>query len=306
MKRIIIACLVILELCALSGCATIIELMDSEPYDYGDGDEQEIWDEPETPDVSVTVPEDMEIFNSVKIEETVVYDENQVRITATELKEGSYSNYELNLLIENNRDQGINVNIECFSVNGIMLSGMIYEDIASGKKANSSFSVSQYELDSNRISQISEVEFLVSITDEDYSCIEEARKAAVTTNIPLEEPDFSQSVNIYSDENLKLELLGIDRDSIGGFDIEILAYNGLDVPVSVTLRTIAVNDYTVDGNYYAEISPGNRALDFLSVYSWDVKENNITSIEKIDLEIEVYELVDYNTVVDKTATIEIK
>ena len=82
-----------------------------------------------------------EFSRKATIEETVLVDENNVKITATELTYGNYA-FELALVIENNSDKDLSfiansVGYSCNSVNGYMISdGYLNCDVAAGKKAN--------------------------------------------------------------------------------------------------------------------------------------------------------------------------
>lgn len=81
------------------------------------------------------------------IEETVLYDENNVKITATGL---NYTDYvaELNVMIENNGDKDLSficnsVGYNCNAINGYMVDdGYLSADVAAGKKANETISFS--------------------------------------------------------------------------------------------------------------------------------------------------------------------
>lgn len=75
--------------------------------------------------------------NEVTVEEQVLYDENDIKITATGL-EDSMLGTELKLLIENNSSKSITVQAGNANVNGYMVPTMMSADVASGKKANNS------------------------------------------------------------------------------------------------------------------------------------------------------------------------
>ena len=75
---------------------------------------------------------------AVSIEEQVLYDENDIKITATGIEDG-WLGTELKLLIENNTDQSITVQAKNANVNGYMVTTMMSADVAAGKKANDSF-----------------------------------------------------------------------------------------------------------------------------------------------------------------------
>ena len=110
------------------------------------------------------------------LEPTVLYDENNLKITATEL---SYNNYsaKLNILIENNSQKSMKFICEsmaysCNSVNDYMIEdGYLNCTVEPGKKANDSISFSIQELMLHGIYEISELEIGFDISDEDHNNI---------------------------------------------------------------------------------------------------------------------------------------
>lgn len=110
------------------------------------------------------------------ITETVLVDECDVRITATEL---SYSDYsaELALTIENNSEKDLSftsntVGYGCNSVNGYMVKdGYLNCDVAAGKKANDTISISYDTLMLYGIFEIADMEVGFNISDSDYNHI---------------------------------------------------------------------------------------------------------------------------------------
>ena len=121
--------------------------------------------EPEDKDKKVTEePEKDEVFNVLPtIEETVLWDEKGVKITATEL---TYTKYdaELSLLIENNSDKEVSIiagsaGYCCNVVNGYMVAdGYLNEDVSVGKKAKETIAFSMKELAIYGITEIAEIQ----------------------------------------------------------------------------------------------------------------------------------------------------
>lgn len=125
-------------------------------------------------DTPVKSKEKTGVFNkNASISETVMYDENGVKITATGL---DYTNYsvELNLVLENNSGKDLSfisgsMGYSCNSVNGYMVSdGYLNCDVANGKKANDTISFSYDNLMICGISEIADIEIGFDISDESY------------------------------------------------------------------------------------------------------------------------------------------
>lgn len=110
---------------------------------------------------------------SATIEETVLVDESDVKITATGIKYTAYD-VKLSLSIENNSSQDLSfhsgtLGYSCNSINGYMVNdGYLNADIAAGKKANETVSFSVDELILLGFSDIADIELGFSITDSNY------------------------------------------------------------------------------------------------------------------------------------------
>ena len=111
---------------------------------------------------------------SATLEETVLVDESDVKITATGLKYTAYD-VKLSLAIENNSDQNLSfysgtLGYSCNSVNGYMVDdGYLNADIAAGKKSNETVSFSVDELTLLGISDIADIELGFHITADRYN-----------------------------------------------------------------------------------------------------------------------------------------
>ena len=113
-------------------------------------------------------------FNpSATIEETVLVDECDIKITATGIKYTAYD-VKLSLAIENNSDQDLSFysgtsGYNCNSINGYMVdNGYLNADIAAGKKSNETVSFSVDELTLLGFDDIADIELGFSITDSNY------------------------------------------------------------------------------------------------------------------------------------------
>ena len=98
------------------------------------------------------------------ITEQVLFDAENIKITAEGLEEG-FLGVELKLLIENNSDRNITVQARNTSVNGYMVSTMLSSDVAAGKKAVSAIQFFSSDLEKNSITKITNAEFSFHIFD---------------------------------------------------------------------------------------------------------------------------------------------
>lgn len=107
------------------------------------------------------------------LEETVLVDEGDVKITATGLKYTAYE-VKVSLTLENNTDKNLSfrsgtMGYSCNSVNGYMVDGgYLNADVAAGKKSNENISFDISELSILGLPDIADIELGFDIADDQY------------------------------------------------------------------------------------------------------------------------------------------
>ena len=115
-----------------------------------------------------------EFKQTATISETVMVDENDVKITATGLNYQNYA-FELELLIENNSTKDLSfvsgsMGYCCNSINGIMVSeGYFNCDVPAGKKATDNIHFNYNGLMLYGINELADIEIGFDISDDDYN-----------------------------------------------------------------------------------------------------------------------------------------
>lgn len=104
----------------------------------------------------------------VTLAETVLFDQDGIRITATGLSTDSLFGPELNLLVENDSAQNIVVQPTYCIVNGYMMTDLFYSDLAPHSHAVDTLTLLGSELEDNHIDTITDAELSLQITDADY------------------------------------------------------------------------------------------------------------------------------------------
>ncbi len=121
------------------------------------------------------------------IEETVLYELNDVKITATGLNYGDY-NVELNVTLENHSDRDLTflagtMGYSCNAVNGWMIEdGWINEDVTAGGSVDTTVRFNTTELLFHGITEVADIQVGFEIEDADYNKI---YTGPLTTTTPL-------------------------------------------------------------------------------------------------------------------------
>ena len=246
-----------------------------------------------------------EFNKSATIEETVLVDEYDVKITATELNYGDYE-VEVALVIENNSDKDLSfvansAGYSFNSVNGYMvLDGYLYCDVAAGKKAMDSISIDYDTLMLYGIFEIADIEIGFDISDSDYNHTYTGPRTIQTTafngynyetpyyreNIASKEsqaeyhysvPYFSTAV-AYEENGLVIASQGIMENQSGEKILLLEVANTSDDAVGVSTTNIDINELRVCNSTwsYDTINPGKTAIVDVNLSSvlepeyWDV------------------------------------
>lgn len=232
---------------------------------------------------------------SYNIEETVLVDENDVKITATGLNYTDYA-VEVNLLLENNSDKNLtiytgSVGYSPNAVNGYMLSGYMYTEVAAGKKTNETISYNFNELAVYGITQIADLQLGFEIKDEDYEGFKTGPKQVKTAAADsydysantyaesvrggIAESIFDYEVNYFAEDvlyeqngvSVVSQALMTNADGEQAVFLEVV--NNSEETVYVAGSNISLNGLIVSGrNRFVEmVCPGMRKVIQLSVDS---------------------------------------
>lgn len=234
--------------------------------------------------------------NSASIEETVLVDENYIKITATEL---DYDNYcvTLKLNIENNSNENLSfvtgsVGYSCNSINGYMIDdGYLNCDIAAGKKANDTIKFDYNALSLYGINEIADIEVGFSITDENYNkfitgprqiktsiydsfdySVDYYKTSIMSDNLKNKFDyaiDYFSEDKIYDQNGIAIISEGLMTNTDGEKIVFLEAENNSNETVTITTNNISLNGLVVTNGTWSnsDINPGKRCIIDLSLSS---------------------------------------
>lgn len=239
--------------------------------------------------------------SAVTVEEQVLYDANDIKITATGLEDG-WMGTELKLLIENNSSRSITVQSRNANVNGYMVTTMMSADVASGKKANDSLTFETSGLRDCGIDTIATMEFYFHIFDTetwdevvDTDVIKIETSAAATY---VQQVDDSGEVLVDSN-GVKIVAKGLSANgSFWGPGVILYIENNASQDITVQVRDVSVNGFMVESTMSEDVVVGKKAMSAVQFFSTDLEANNITDIEEVELFFHIYDLNSWDTVFD--------
>lgn len=253
--------------------------------------------EPGTTSARPSGRDPVQFDSSATIEETVLVDENNVKITATELKCTAYD-VKLSLTIENNSDQDLSFysgtsGYNCNSINGYMVDdGYLNADIAAGKKANETVSFSVDELILLGIRDIADIELGFSITDSSYNDYLQTGprqlKTSVAESYDYEADTYRQAVEggvltaalgftldcdseetVYDQRGIRVRSQTLVTNSSGEQALLVEVENTSPDMVYVSVSDVSINGLGVQsGNWSTDwISAGKRRIIAMNLSS---------------------------------------
>ncbi len=238
----------------------------------------------------------------VTIEQTVLLDEGGVKITAKSLDMDSLFGPEIKLLIENNSGKNLTVQCRNVSVNGYMIEPMMSADVVNEKKVNDSLTFMSSDLDACGITDIADIELSFHIfTTDDWEDYLDTDQIQIKTSIAdTYKYTFDDSGDVaYNANGIKIIIKGLAKDaSIFGPSIVVYIENNTDKAFTVQSRDISINGFMIEGMFSCEVMPGKKAVDTITFIESDLEENEIISIENVELYFHVFDTESWDDIVD--------
>ena len=298
MKKLLSLLLTLLLVVSLAACGAD----DAPSQANGDSPAQTQWDASQ----DTVLPE---FQKTATIQETVLYDEHEVRITATALTYDSNA-VELSLILENNSAENLqfisnSMGYSCNSVNGYMIvDGYLNCDVAAGKKANDTISISYDTLRIYGIFEIADIEIGFDIVDEEYDHIYSGPRQVKTSaadsynySTPCyretiasqaAQRTFGYTVPYFSDEVLHsqdgfaiLSSCLMERED-GARVLLLEVQNTSTQPVDISTRDIALNGLGVYSSTWSYDTVASGKTGIITLILSDVLDEGFWSIYGIE------------------------
>ncbi len=226
----------------------------------------------------------------VTVEEQVVYDANDVKVTVKSISFDGYFGPELKVLIENNTAEDITVCTSDSTVNGLVVDCSLYCDVPAGKKANDTITVYDADMERSGIEIIKDIEFKLYATDSNYDKVFESDYIVVNTSAPesyVQKIDDSGYVAV-DDGNVKIVIKKIeDEESIWGSEVLVYLENNTDKDLTFQCEDVSVNGFAIDPFFSSDVPAGKKAFDTITFSDTDLEDNDIEDITDMELRFEM-------------------
>lgn len=238
----------------------------------------------------------------ITVAETVLYEADGVKVTATGYEDG-WMGPEIKILVENDSSKNVLVTSASVSANGYMMpTASLYAEVAAGKKANETLSIMSSELDQSGIEMLAELQFYLQIQDpETWETITTSDLLTLTTSAaPYDQPvDVSGDV-LYDSDGIRIICKGLKQDIIWDGTVVFYMENNSGKEISIYAENVSVNGFMQDVGLWSDLRPSTKIIDGMSMIDLsDLEIENIDQIENIEFNLRI---VDANTWEDIVTT----
>ena len=238
----------------------------------------------------------------ITVAETVLYEADGVKVTATGYEDG-WMGPEIKILVENDSSKNVLVTSASVSANGYMMpTASLYAEVAAGKKANETLSIMSSELDQSGIEMLAELQFYLQIQDpETWETITTSDLLTLTTSAaPYEQPVDDSGDVLYDSDGIRIICKGLKQDIIWDGTVVFYMENNSGKEISIYAENVSVNGFMQDVGLWSDLRPSTKIIDGMSMIDLsDLEIENIDQIENIEFNLRI---VDANTWEDIVTT----
>lgn len=239
-----------------------------------------------------------------RIEEQILLEQENIKITALEMVEDSIWGKGIKLLVENDSDKNIGVGCNALIVNDYMLSDLFSTSVAAGKKANEVIYMSSGQLEAAGISNVGQIEIYFHIYDSDsWDTLFDSDVAVITTTA-YESMDNVLEIDgqeLYAQNGIRIVGQYVDDNSFWGTAVLLYIENASGKRVGINCDNMSVNGFMVTPLFSSTVYDGKKAFDDITLLSTELEENGINSVEDIEVNFHIYDAETYESIADTGA-----
>ncbi|WP_066645501.1 hypothetical protein [Christensenella timonensis] len=89
-------------------------------------------------------------------------------------------------------------------------------------------------------------------------------------------------------DGIKITYTGVNYDGWSGPEIKLSIENSSAQDVTIQVRDMSVNGIMLSGIMSADVTAGKKAVDAITIASWDMEEKGITTLETAEFAFNVF------------------
>lgn len=254
----------------------------------------------ESSDNLITTDDSM-VSADITIEKQILVDQNDIVITAEEYVSDSFWGHGVKVLLENNSSKDVTVSCNALIVNDYMITDLFVSEIAAGKKANDTIYLSSSELEAAGIDTVGKIEIYFHVYDSSsYDNIFDSDCVTIQTSeySNMDTTPNDAGSELYNEGGIRIIGKAVDENSFWGTAVLLYCENNSGRNVGISVDDMSVNGFMMSPLFSTTVYDGKKSIDDITIFSTDLEENGIESIEEVELKFHIYDAESYNTITD--------
>lgn len=224
------------------------------------------------------------------MEEQVLFERDGLKVTATEYVVDSIWGDGIKLLVENDGASDIGLGCDALIVNNYMITDLFSTTVASGKKDYETLSLSSTGLEAAGIENVGKVEiYFYTFDPNTYTTIEKLDCVTIKTTAydSMDTTPNDAGQELYNEGGIRIVGKYVDENSFWGAAVLLYIENNSGRNVIIQCDDMSVNGFMTTPLFSSTVYDGKKAIDEITLLSSDLEENNITSVDKIELKFKI-------------------
>lgn len=228
--------------------------------------------------------------SDITIDEQVLFEQDGLKVTATEYVVDSIWGDGVKLLIENDGSTDIGLACTALIVNDYMISDLFSSTVAAGKKDYETLSLSSSGLKAAGIENVGQIEIYFHTFDADsYMTISDIDCVTIKTSAYdiMDSTPNDSGQELYNADGIRIVGKYVDENSFWGAAVLLYIENNSGKNKVIQCDDMSINGFMVTPYFSSTVYDGKKAIDDITLMSTELEENNITSVDDIELKFRI-------------------
>jgi hypothetical protein len=189
-------------------------------------------------------------------------------------------------------------------VNDYMINDLFASEVAAGKKSNETLYLSSSELNAAGIENVGKIEIYFHIYDSStYDTIYDSDCVTIETSeyANMDETPNDAGNELYNEGGIRIVGKTVDENSFWGTAILLYIENTSGKNVGISVDDMSINGFMMSPFFSTTVYDGKKDIDEITIFSSDLEENGIESIDEVELKFHIYDADTYSTITDSDA-----
>ena len=182
-----------------------------------------------------------------------------------------------------------------------MVTDLFSESVAAGKKANATLNFLSDSLKNAGIDTPGQIEIYFHVFDGDsYSTVFDTDCVTIKTSAydSMEIKKLDDGHELYNEDGLRIVGKYVDENSIWGTAVLLYIENNTGKNIGVQADDMSINGFMVQPFFSATVYDGKMAIKDITIMQSDLDNNDIKSIDEIELKFHIFDNSTYMTIKD--------